>query len=97
MDPATHGDDDGSTLREIPVADVIAAYILHLLRVAASHLASDPPDLTSARLAIDAAGALIAVGEDRLGEHVALFRQALGEAHRVFAHVSHPRDDTPRT
>ncbi len=92
MDSAPHPDEEWTALRETPVAELLAADILQLLRVAAAHLATEPPDLSSARLAIDAAGAVIAAGDDRLGEHLALYRQALAEAQRVFVHVSHPTD-----
>ncbi|MDE3065018.1 MAG: hypothetical protein KGJ36_05035 [Acidobacteriota bacterium] len=75
-------------LRATPVETLLGSHIFHLIQLAAVHLASTPPNLDAARLAIDVTRAMIDAGDERLGEHVSLYRNALAEVQQLFVRAS---------
>ena len=74
--------------RDTPVETVLGNHIFVLLQVAAVHLAQTPPRLESAQLVIDTLSAMLGAGGERLGEHVALYRNALAEVQQVFVRAT---------
>jgi len=64
-------------LLETPASVVIANHCIGLFQLAVLHLEQSPPDLTEAKLVIDAMGALIDNLGPRLGEEAAPLREAL--------------------
>ncbi|MGC8510615.1 MAG: hypothetical protein ACP5PB_07070 [Acidimicrobiales bacterium] len=81
-------DDEREILRTTPVDVVLGNHILHLLQLAAIHLAAEPPQLPAAQVTIDVVAAMIAAGGERLGEHRDLYRQALAEAQQVYVRAA---------
>ena len=55
-------------LLEAEVATIIANHALGIYELAALHITADDPDMTEARLAVDALGALVEGLEGRLGD-----------------------------
>ncbi|MGH9021377.1 MAG: hypothetical protein ACRDV0_10235 [Acidimicrobiales bacterium] len=80
-------------LRETPVEVILGNHLLHLLQLATVHLASEPPNLDAARVAIDVVAAMVSAGGERLGEHVGLYRSALAEVQGVFVRAATPPAD----
>ncbi|MHB1088151.1 MAG: hypothetical protein ACYC19_05230 [Acidimicrobiales bacterium] len=74
--------------RDTPVETVLGNHIFVLLQVAAVHLAQTPPRLESAQLVIDTLSAMLNAGGERLGEHIALYRNALAEVQQVFVRAT---------
>ena len=74
--------------RDTPVETVLGNHIFVLLQVAAVHLAQTPPRLDNAQLVIDTLSAMLNAGGERLGEHVALYRNALAEVQQVFVRAA---------
>ena len=85
-------------LRSTPVETLLGNHLFVLLQLATVHLASSPPDLTSAQLVIDAVAAVIQATGERLGEHVILYRSALAEVQQAYVRAAttprEPRDAT---
>jgi len=75
-------------LRSTPVETVLGNHFFVLLQLAAVHLASTPPDLEAAQLVIDTVAAMLQAGGERLGEHVALYRNALAEVQQVYVRAA---------
>ena len=75
-------------LRTTPIETVVASHIFRLIQVAAVHLASTPPQLAEARLSIDVVAAIIQAGDERLGEHLDLYRNALAEVQQVYVRAA---------
>ena len=86
--PDTNSDDEIDFLRSTPVETVLGNYIFHLLQIAAVHLASSPPNLAAAQLAIDVVSAMVKTGDERLGEHVDLYRNAIAEVQQVYVRAA---------
>ncbi len=81
-------DDEKDILRTTPVDVVLGNHILHLLQLAAIHLAAEPPQLPAAQVTIDVVAAMITAGGERLGEHRDLYRQALAEVQQVYVRAA---------
>jgi len=64
-------------LLETPAAVVIANHCIGLFQLAALHLEQDPPNLTEAKVAIDAMGAIVETLGSRMGEDEPSLRDAL--------------------
>ena len=79
-------------LRSTPVETVLGNHFFVLLQLAALQLSSTPPNLTGAQLVIDTIAAMLQVGGDRLGEHVALYRNALAEVQQLYVRAASPPD-----
>jgi len=80
--------DEIDYLRSTPVETVLGNHFFVLLQLAAVHLASSPPDLQAAQLVIDTVAAMLQAGGERLGEHVALYRNALAEVQQVYVRAA---------
>ena len=80
--------DELELLRSTPVELILGNYIFHLIQLAAVHLASTPAQLAPAQLTIDIVTAILKVGDDRLGENVALYRSALAEVQQVYVRAA---------
>jgi hypothetical protein len=87
--------DEIEQLRSTPVEVILGNHIFHLIQLAAVHLAATPPNLDSARLTIDVVAAMVHAGDDRLGEHADLYRNALAEVQQVFVRASTPGPSEP--
>ena len=72
---------------EVPAEVVVTNHVMGLYELAAIHLASEPPDLASAALAIDAVGCLVEGLGDRLGPDVTTMRDALANIRMAFVEV----------
>ncbi len=81
-------DEQQSFLASTPVEILLATQILQLLQAAAIRLASEPPDLPAAQLAIDGAAAIVTSGGERLGDHLSLYRTALAEVQQAWVRVA---------
>lgn len=64
-------------LLETPVSVVIANHCIGLFQLAVLHLEQSPPNLTEAKLAIDAMGAVVEGLGARMGQEAAPLRDAL--------------------
>ena len=72
---------------EVPAEVVVTNHVMGLYELAAIHLASEPPDLASAALAIDAVGCLVEGLGDRLGADVTTMRDALANIRMAFVEI----------
>lgn len=80
--------DEIAELRATPVTDVLATHIFYLIQLAAVHLADSPTQLENASLVIDVVSGMLDAGGERLGEHAALYRNALAEVQQVYVRAS---------
>jgi hypothetical protein len=71
-----------------PAADVIANHAFGLFELAALHLSAEPPHIDSARLAIDAMGALVEGLGGRLGDGAGALRDGLSQIRLAFVKIS---------
>lgn len=81
-------DEEIATLLATPAETVIGNHVFHLLELAALHLAADPPQLSEAKLAIDAVAGLLGAVGDGLGEHGPLLNEALSQIQLAFVQVA---------
>lgn len=77
-----------AALREAPVEIVVANHVFHLLELAALHVSAEPAQLDSAQIAIDAASAVLASVNDRLGERATLLHEALAQIQLAYVRVA---------
>jgi hypothetical protein len=77
-------------LRSTPVETVLGNHFFVLLQLAALQLSSTPPNLAGAQLVIDTIAAMLQAGGERLGEHVALYRNALAEVQQLYVRAASP-------
>lgn len=71
-----------------PVLDHLAGHAMGLFELAAIHLQEEKPDLTEARLAIDALAALVEGLGEQLGKYQASLTQALAQLRLAFVQAS---------
>lgn len=64
-------------LAETPASELVANHAMGLYELAAIKLATAPPQLDDAKLAVDSLRALVESVGDRVGEHADALRQAL--------------------
>ena len=69
-----------------PAEVIVANHVMGLYELGALHLTSQPPDLPSASLAIDAVGLLVEELDDRLA-HVDTLRDALAQLRLAYVEV----------
>jgi hypothetical protein len=74
-------------LANTPVEIVIANHAFGLFELAALHLSLQPPNLESARTAIDACGALVEGMAGRLGDNEAELVQGLAQLRMAFVQI----------
>ena len=72
---------------EVPAEVVITNHVMGLYELGAIHLSSDPPDLPSAALAIDAVACLVEGLGERLGTDAATMRDALANIRMAFVEI----------
>jgi hypothetical protein len=89
--------DEIELLRSTPVELILGNHIFHLIQLAAVHLAATPAQLPQAQLAIDVVAAMIKTGDERLGEHVDLYRNALAEVQQVYVRAASAAKDSATT
>ena len=70
-----------------PAEVVVTNHVMGLYELAAIHLSSDPPNLPSAALAIDAVGCLVEGLGERLGADAATMRDALANIRMAFVEI----------
>ena len=75
-------------LRSTPVETVLGNHFFVLLQLAALQLSATPPNLAGAQLVIDTISAMLQAGGERLGEHVALYRNALAEVQQLYVRAA---------
>ncbi len=75
-------------LTSTPVEDVVANHCYGLFELAALHLSQQPPNLASARLAIDAMGVLVDGLGERLGQHHGTLTEGLTQLRLAFVKIS---------
>ncbi len=80
--------DEIAYLRSTPVETVLGNHFFVLLQLAALQLSTTPPNLTGAQLVIDTISAMLQAGGERLGEHVALYRNALAEVQQLYVRAA---------
>jgi hypothetical protein len=78
-------------LVEVPAHVVVTNHVMGLYELGAIHLSTDPPDLESASLAIDAVACLVDGLGDRLGEETATLRDALANIRLAFVQITSAR------
>ena len=71
-----------------PVEEVVANHCYGLFQLAAIHLGHQPPNLPSARLAIDAFGAIVESLDSRLGAPAETLRDGLAQLRLAFVQIS---------
>jgi hypothetical protein len=81
-------DDEIEQLRATPVELILGNYVFHLIQLAAVHLAAAPPQLPQAQLTIDVVAAMLKAGDERLGENVTLYRNALAEVQQLYVRAA---------
>lgn len=82
-----------SRLLETPIEVVVANHAMGLYELAAIHLSNDPPDLPSAKLAIDALGAVVDSTSGRLGDHEETLKAARSQIQLAFVDLSQRSDN----
>jgi hypothetical protein len=88
--PPIDESDEIAYLRSTPVETVLGNHFFVLLQLAALQLSTTPPNLPGAQLVIDTIAAMLQAGSDRLGEHVALYRNALAEVQQLYVRAASP-------
>ena len=79
-----------------PVENLVANHAMGLYELAVIHLSAEPPNLTQARLPIDAMGLLVDQLGDRLAEHATL-ASALQQLRLTYVQLSKGASDTGGT
>jgi uncharacterized protein with GYD domain len=74
-------------LASVPADVVVTNHAMGLYELAAIHLSSNPPNLASAALAIDAVGCLVEGLGDRIGPEAGTLRDALGNIRMAFVQI----------
>jgi hypothetical protein len=80
--------DEIEQLRATPVEIILGNYVFHLIQLAAVHLAAIPAQLPQAQLTIDVVAAILKAGDERLGENVELYRNALAEVQQLYVRAA---------
>lgn len=80
-------------LRQTPAAMVVVNHAMGLYELAAIHLASQPPNLAEATVAIDSLGALLDGMQGRLGEPEPTLRDGLSQIRMAFVALKNRSED----
>ena len=75
-------------LSQTPSSVVVANHAMGLYELSAIHLSSNPPNLSEAKVAIDAMGAIVDALPGRLGEHEETLRAARSQIQLAFVELS---------
>ncbi|HUF99533.1 MAG TPA: hypothetical protein VMM60_15490 [Ilumatobacter sp.] len=82
--------DSNARIAAAPAEVVVTNHVMGLFQLGAIHLGSNPPDLRSASLAIDAMGFLVDGLGDRIGDEIDTMRDALANIRMAYVSVSAP-------
>jgi len=82
-------------LADTPSAVVVANHAMGLYELGAIHLSNDPPNLSEAKVAIDAMAAIVDSLPGRLGEHEETLRAARSQIQMAFVELSAQADEAP--
>jgi hypothetical protein len=82
-----HLDEARARVAEASAEVIVTNHVMGLYELAAIHLSSQPPDLHSASLAIDAVAALVDTLGERLGDEHQTLRDALANIQMVFVQI----------
>ena len=74
-------------LASVPASRVVANHAMGLYELAAIHLSTQPPNLSEARVAIDAMGGIVDALEDRFDEDEGVIRDALAQLRLAFVQL----------
>ncbi len=80
-------DEARARVAETSAEVIVTNHVMGLYELAAIHLSSEPPDLDSASLAIDAVAALVETLGERLGDEHETLRDALANIQMVFVQI----------
>ena len=75
-------------LLETPASIVVANHAMGLYELAAIHLSNNPPNLSEAKVAIDAMGAIVDALPGRLSEHEETLKAARGQIQMAYVELS---------
>lgn len=79
-------------LAETPSSMVVANHAMGLYELGAIHLSNDPPNLSEAKVAIDAMSAIVDALPGRLGEHEETLHAARSQIQLAFVELSTQAD-----
>jgi len=79
-------------LARTPAIVVVVNHAMGLFELAALHLSQQPPNLSEARFAIDAMGALVEGLAGRLGEHEQTVKDALAQLRLAYVQLQAAED-----
>lgn len=74
-------------LLQVPASTVVANHVMGLYELAAIHLSDQPPNLTEARVAIDAMAGVVERLGGRLGENEPVLLDALAQLRLAFVQL----------
>ena len=80
-------------LADTPSSMVVANHAMGLYELGAIHLSNNPPNLSEAKVAIDAMGAIVDVLPGRLGEHEETLQAARSQIQMAFVELSTQADE----
>ena len=75
-------------LSQTPAAEVIANHVMGIYELAAIHLSSDVPNLTEAKVAIDAMSGIVNSLVGRLGENENVIKDALQQIQMAYVQMA---------
>ena len=75
-------------LSQTPAAEVIANHVMGIYELAAIHLSSDVPNLSEAKVAIDAMSGIVASLVGRLGENETVIKDALQQIQMAYVQMA---------
>ncbi len=74
-------------LLSVPASTVVANHVMGFYELAAIHLSAEPPNLSEAKVAIDAMAAVVEGLEGRIGENEPVLRDALAQLRLAFVQL----------
>jgi len=80
-------------LADTPSSMVVANHAMGLYELGAIHLSNNPPNLSEAKVAIDAMGAIVDALPGRLGEHEETLQAARSQIQMAFVELSTQADE----
>ena len=75
-------------LSQTPAAEVIANHVMGIYELAAIHLSNDVPNLSEAKVAIDAMSGIVASLVGRLGENETVIKDALQQIQLAYVQMA---------
>lgn len=75
-------------LSQTPAAEVIANHVMGIYELAAIHLSNDVPNLSEAKVAIDAMSGIVASLVGRLGENETVIKDALQQIQMAYVQMT---------